>query len=700
MLESLEDIDWGSLHHAYGAASDVPDLLRALASPLSEERSRALSDLYGNIWHQGTVYEATGFAVPFLVELLREPAVRGKADILGLLQAIARGSSYLDVHQKIERYRPERRTDAFQQRLREEMVWVRKAREAVSDGVPVYQAVLAASSLKLRVWSAYVLAHCTDRFEEAASALRERFGKERHPLVRASSVWAWIFLCRSARRQGLSALPSEAGVKTILWKLVRSRKERPIVRALAGLGLMQLLPENAYPGFGRFFATMLARCPRGLARLPCTEGEPMHFVYRTLAHQRALVLNLFSSIAQIPEHPLREDTIYYLEEVIFAQPGSRPAVASLLGGLLDSANGKVRQRAARLLTELGSSAQLAREELVKALAHANPEVARYAAVALSKMGDARAVPYLKKRLACGDTHNQFMDAIKRLGGAAKDTIPLLRLLLGRATGNTRVLAAHALGLMGEESADAVPEVAEVLSDPSAGAGAGWALMQWGPLACAAVPRVVDFLQGEGAGSPARLNAIKALGSMGLHARPALGLLEQFLHDPSPEVRVAVAAALWCVTPRAAHAVPAVLEVLRASRGEHRANHACASALEALEAIGPTARSAAPVVRELLDDPYQWTRVRAARALCRMGEPVEVFLPVLIDELRCRPVGLLAAECLAEIGPPAVAALPRLREILGAEGTVSEGGALDEIVEREEEFLRAVSTALQSIQGTR
>ncbi len=70
--------------------------------------------------------------------------------------------------------------------------------------------------------------------------------------------------------------------------------------------------------------------------------------------------------------------------------------------------------------------------------------------------------------------------------------------------------------------------------------------------------------------------------------------------------------------------------------------------------------------------------------------------MLIEELRCRTVGLMAAECLAEIGPPAAAAVPLLREILSAEESVSEGG----IVEREEEFLRAVSAALQSIQGNK
>jgi HEAT repeat protein len=697
MLESLEEIDWGNLHHAYGPASDVPDLLRALASPRRKERSRAIYDLYGNIWHQGTVYEATAYAVPFLIELLREPAVQDKAAILGLLQAVARGTSYLEVHQDLEWYRQERKTAPFQEQLREEVAWVRKAGEAVSAGAPVYKELLAAPSLKLRIWSAYVLSTCTGRCQEVASALRGRLRRERHPLARASLVWAWISLCRDARRQGLAGPPSDTGVRKALRALVRSRREKAAVRLLAGLGLMQFLPERDYPGIARFLAAALARCPRGLARLPWVEGEPMYFIYLVLAHQRGLVLGLFSSIVETPEHPFREDTVCNLEEIILAQPRARSVLALLLGKLLDSANGKVRQNAARLLGQMGRSGQLAREELAKALGDSDPEVGRHAAVALSKMGDTRAVPFLKECLARGDTHRQVMEAIKRLGPAAADTLPLLRQVLLQETGNTRVLAAHALALLGEEGQGAVLEVADVLSDPSTGAGAGWALMQWGPLACEAVPRIVDFLQDQGAESPAGLNAVKALGSMGLHARPALGVLERLLLNPSREIRVAAATALWNDTPRAAHAVPVLVEVLQETRGNPRASHACVSALAALEVIGPAGRSAASLARELLDDPDQWTRVRAARALWRMGEPLEVFLPVLIEELRCRPVGLLAAECLAEVGPPA-AAVPRLQAILAAEGSVSEGGLADEMVEREEEFLQAVSAALRSIQG--
>jgi len=32
MFEGLEEVDWKSLKHAYGAATDVPGLIRSLAS--------------------------------------------------------------------------------------------------------------------------------------------------------------------------------------------------------------------------------------------------------------------------------------------------------------------------------------------------------------------------------------------------------------------------------------------------------------------------------------------------------------------------------------------------------------------------------------------------------------------------------------------------------------------------------------------
>jgi hypothetical protein len=98
MLEELDKVDWASLTHAYGEATDVPPLLRSLLSQDAKERERAVYDLFGNIWHQGTVYPATAAAVPFLYQLLTGPGVPGKTDIAQLLACIADGVGYLEVH--------------------------------------------------------------------------------------------------------------------------------------------------------------------------------------------------------------------------------------------------------------------------------------------------------------------------------------------------------------------------------------------------------------------------------------------------------------------------------------------------------------------------------------------------------------------------------------------------------------------------
>lgn len=57
MLENLDKVNWANLTHAYGEASDVPALLLELASPDAATRKEAHYYLYGNIIHQGMVYE-------------------------------------------------------------------------------------------------------------------------------------------------------------------------------------------------------------------------------------------------------------------------------------------------------------------------------------------------------------------------------------------------------------------------------------------------------------------------------------------------------------------------------------------------------------------------------------------------------------------------------------------------------------------
>jgi len=91
MLEGLDKINWSQLHHAYGKASDVPVLIRQLLSNDNATVDNAINELFGNIWHQGTVYEVSAYAVPFLQELLNSSEITKdtKTSIACLLASIA-----------------------------------------------------------------------------------------------------------------------------------------------------------------------------------------------------------------------------------------------------------------------------------------------------------------------------------------------------------------------------------------------------------------------------------------------------------------------------------------------------------------------------------------------------------------------------------------------------------------------------------
>ncbi|WP_405102220.1 hypothetical protein [Micromonospora sp. NBC_01412] len=69
MFDGLDDIDRPRPGHAYGSAGDVPGQLRALRSPDPKAGKTALGDRFADIFHQGARYEASAYAVPFLLEL-------------------------------------------------------------------------------------------------------------------------------------------------------------------------------------------------------------------------------------------------------------------------------------------------------------------------------------------------------------------------------------------------------------------------------------------------------------------------------------------------------------------------------------------------------------------------------------------------------------------------------------------------------
>ncbi|GAA4935947.1 hypothetical protein ACFPM3_06135 [Streptomyces coeruleoprunus] len=88
MFSGIDEIDWASMSHAYGDASDVPVILRGLASADQEEREAALDAMYGAVHHQGDVHDSTVACVPFLYDLVGTPGLADRGAIVQLLCSI------------------------------------------------------------------------------------------------------------------------------------------------------------------------------------------------------------------------------------------------------------------------------------------------------------------------------------------------------------------------------------------------------------------------------------------------------------------------------------------------------------------------------------------------------------------------------------------------------------------------------------
>lgn len=69
----------------------MPGLISDLRSADGEVRSAALYELYGNIFHQGSRYEASAYAVPFLLELVAERTTPARQEVIRLLADLAVG---------------------------------------------------------------------------------------------------------------------------------------------------------------------------------------------------------------------------------------------------------------------------------------------------------------------------------------------------------------------------------------------------------------------------------------------------------------------------------------------------------------------------------------------------------------------------------------------------------------------------------
>lgn len=203
----LKAVEWGKLRHSGGRATDLPDMLRALLDP--DERQSAYERLRQAVI-MGVRFPATPPMVPFLIEMLGNPAVPDRAELLTLLADCAVGNAIaypyfgenddfflLHGFHPDQQYLPtnwrEHRMNLFVEQggvADDYAPMLRAIYDAVAAGLPLYLTALADDDHDMRLNAAFLLAWFTDRPAEIVPALLGRYALEPKGYVRASLVLA------------------------------------------------------------------------------------------------------------------------------------------------------------------------------------------------------------------------------------------------------------------------------------------------------------------------------------------------------------------------------------------------------------------------------------------------------------------------------------------------------------------------------
>ncbi|MGH9369253.1 MAG: HEAT repeat domain-containing protein [Thermoanaerobaculia bacterium] len=259
--------------------------------------------------------------------------------------------------------------------------------------------------------------------------------------------------------------------------------------------------------------------------------------------------------------------------------------------------------------------------------------------AIEQMGPpaAAAVPDLVKALSSPEWTERAgaARALGAIGPAAKAALPGLEALRRDGEESVRAAASAAIQKIGarEEAgkgASATSGTAPAaapgdvlykgkplsqyirqLNDPdfTARLDAYFAIEQMGPAAEAAVPALIDVLDGREparkAGEPSlKGTAIRVLGAIGPAAGPAAGRIGEALRSDNADLRRAAAAALVKLGPAGKAAVPALIADLGDPIADIREK-----VIQALGAIGPEARAAIPALKAIEKDKREEQYIR-------------------------------------------------------------------------------------------
>jgi hypothetical protein len=745
--DGLDAIDWGSMHHAYGPASDVPDLLRGLLSEDADEREAAIDDLNIGVHHQGDIYDCTIACIPFLLAALADPEVLDRHEILDLVGSVggadlAGDDSYAWINDvddggdgKDERESKKEYDDddaELQEYRRLQRKNSRIAHRLVLVGFPVLIGLLDDADVRVRRQAVLALRACWEMTPAILLALRRRLAVEPDSETRLTALKVACTIARWSHPQasdlvkswfaGLAALAADDPalrlgtlaqlgltapdalppdiVRQVLAAMDEAYDSREFAKDPDPAQLWFKFPPVVEPPPPRTAPTVAveptASKPSRLAaireisererkgkRLPWMR-DVLWDLHTALGDRIAERLELLTAPLQAPEWERRIDAVREASSLVRGWRADYRDLIALIGDQLADIEQNLRADAADLLMEAHGLAAPATDALARCVV-ASPRQAPYS--------PDRPTPFAWVITWDSDEPRigAPLKALAQLGDGR--ALPALRWLL--ECNDMPWDTGAAIGHLGTAATELVPIICQrLITGPDRGrAGLVGALGDIGPAAAPAIPTLLDLLSRGGRESLLG-SIIGAIGRLGVDAAEAVPAMRGLLAGANANIALSAASALWRIERHPDLVLPVFSRHL-ASDDVHVAM-AAARGLTELSRVGaPTA----PILRRSLSHANALMRLHAAAALWRVVGDVDAALPVLCAVWKeTAHVRREAARTMGEMGLMAASAVPLLDRELATVRRHNADRYGGHSIHDDEELLRACSEARAAIAG--
>jgi HEAT repeat protein len=436
MLENLDKINWSELGHAYGWATNVPTMIRDLTSADKEVRQKARSDLSSHIIHQGTPYSSTAYAVPFLVELLQEPTIQDREEIASLLFSIAESCWELQEHvlgilqtpetivQNQTTWLMDDRDDAQKQADEVAHDWYEKAIvdswEKVTSYTPLYLNLLENSDTQVQIQILQLLKYCTNHFAQIEPVLLARVEFKPKPMLAAISLNTLGFLWNLAKNEPPSTIGIEKRLEFLRQQLTPD--QNPFIRLMAANAFINLEGKQGFLEVEKtIYDTIIV--DSDFPKEAYLE-DVFEVVEKALDSEPQIHLDWMLKIIHHEDARVRVKGIRCLAWRVYKYKSEGQRLALLFRELLDDPDEEIQYWASQTFEKYPTIATFAVEELLQALQ--KPEFAYSAMIALGKLQEPRAIPYLSTYLDDPEKVLTILNQLPLFGAVAAPLMPQLR----------------------------------------------------------------------------------------------------------------------------------------------------------------------------------------------------------------------------------------------------------------------------------